>query len=121
MMNETRKGVVDEIHVESRHCMGTFAVLLRYRLVNSVLKTVNMPSEWRRSILVPAVKGKGDIYKNVKKYRGLKLLSHTFQLWERVMNKRLRESTIRSLHMDSCLDAETRRIPYVDCNKQLKV
>ena len=41
-----------------------------------------MPDEWRRSVLVPLYKGKGDI-KECGNYRGIKLMSHTMKLWER--------------------------------------
>ena len=40
-----------------------------------------MPDEWRRSILVPIYKNKGDI-ESCNNYRGIKLMSHTMKLWE---------------------------------------
>jgi len=48
-----------------------------------------MPEEWRRSILVPIYKNKGDI-QSCTNYRGIKLMSHTMKLWERVIEHRLR-------------------------------
>ncbi|CAM2099752.1 unnamed protein product [Caretta caretta] len=42
-----------------------------------------------KSILVLTYKGKGDV-DNCANYRGIKLMSHTMKLWERVINKRLR-------------------------------
>ena len=72
-------------------CLG---VQLLCRLLNNVLKTENMPSEWKRSILVPMFTRKGD--KKCNNHRGIKLLSNTFKLWERVTNKRLTECT--SIH-----------------------
>jgi uncharacterized Zn finger protein len=54
-----------------------------------------MPDEWRRSILVPIFKNKGDI-QNCTNYRGIKLMSHTMNLWERVIEHRLRKLTIVS-------------------------
>ena len=49
-----------------------------------------MPDEWRRSMLVPLYKGKGDI-KESGNYRGIKLMSHSMKLWERVIEARKRK------------------------------
>ena len=49
-----------------------------------------MPDEWRRSVLVPLYKGKGDI-KECGNYRGIKLMSHSMKLWERVILARIRK------------------------------
>ena len=51
-----------------------------------------MPREWRESWVVPLYKGKGDA-QECKNYRGIKLLSHTMKLWERVVEGRLRRQT----------------------------
>ena len=49
-----------------------------------------MPDEWRRSILVPLYKGKGDI-KECENYRGIKLMNCTMKLWERIIEARIRK------------------------------
>jgi hypothetical protein len=49
-----------------------------------------MPNEWRKSTLVPLYKNKGDI-QDCTNYRGIKLVSHTMKLWERVIESRLRK------------------------------
>ena len=49
-----------------------------------------MPDEWRKSTLIPLYKNKGDI-QDCSNYRGIKLISHTMKLWERVIEHRLRE------------------------------
>ncbi|KAK3525760.1 hypothetical protein QTP70_007516 [Hemibagrus guttatus] len=49
-----------------------------------------MPEEWRRSVLVPIFKNKGDV-QSCSNYRGIKLMSHTVKLWERVVEARLRK------------------------------
>ena len=54
--------------------------------------TNRMPDEWRKSILVPIYKNKGDI-QSCSNYRGIKLTSHTMKLWERVIEYRLRLKT----------------------------
>ena len=51
-----------------------------------------MPNEWRKSILVPIYKNKGDI-KSCTNYMGIKLMCHTMKLWERVIEQRLRHET----------------------------
>jgi hypothetical protein len=45
-----------------------------------------MPDEWK-STLVPIVKNKGDI-QSCTNYLGIKLMSHTMKLWERVIEHR---------------------------------
>jgi hypothetical protein len=51
-----------------------------------------MPDEWRRSTLVPIFKNKRDI-QSCTNYRGIKLMSHTMKLCERVIEHRLRGMT----------------------------
>ena len=48
-----------------------------------------MPDEWRDSVLIPIFKNKGDV-RRCSNYRGIKLISHTMKLWERIVEKRLR-------------------------------
>ena len=52
-----------------------------------------MPEEWRVSTLIPLFKNKGDA-QVCGNYRGIKLLSHTMKLWERVIEKRIRRETV---------------------------
>jgi hypothetical protein len=59
------------------------------RLFNNLLKGKEMPKEWRKSVLVPVYKNKGDA-QNCNNYRGIKLISHTMKLWEKVVEQRLR-------------------------------
>ncbi|KAK3543895.1 hypothetical protein QTP70_030268, partial [Hemibagrus guttatus] len=59
-------------------------------LFNRVLESERMPEEWRRSVLVPIFKIKGDV-QSCSNYRGIKLMSHTMKLWERVVEARLRK------------------------------
>ena len=48
-----------------------------------------MPEEWRDSILIPIFKNKGDV-QSCSNYRGIKLISHSMKIWERVVERRLR-------------------------------
>ena len=49
-----------------------------------------MPEEWRRSVLIPIYKNKGDqqCYGN---YREIKLMSYTMKVWEKIIEARLRD------------------------------
>ena len=49
-----------------------------------------MSDEWRRNVVVPIYKNKGDI-QNYTNYCEIKLMSHTMKLWERVMEQRLKQ------------------------------
>jgi hypothetical protein len=51
-----------------------------------------MPDEWRWSILVPNFKNKGDV-QSCTNYWGIKLMSHTMKLWERIIEHSLRGVT----------------------------
>ncbi|KAK3566616.1 hypothetical protein QTP86_001541 [Hemibagrus guttatus] len=79
----------DDIPVEVWKCLGEAAVEFLTSLFNRVLESERMPEEWR-SVLVPIFKNKGDM-QTCSNYRGIKLMSHTMKLWERVMDARLRK------------------------------
>ncbi|KAK3546787.1 hypothetical protein QTP86_001620 [Hemibagrus guttatus] len=80
----------DDIPVEVWKCLGEAAVEFLSSLFNRVLESEKMPEEWRRSVLVPSFKNKGDV-QSCSNYRGIKLMSHAMKLWERVVEARLRK------------------------------
>ncbi|KAK3565046.1 hypothetical protein QTP86_032470 [Hemibagrus guttatus] len=80
----------DDIPVEVWKCLGEAAVEFLTSLFNRVLESERMPGEWRRSVLVPIFKNKGDV-QSCSNYRGIKLMSHTMKVWERVVEARLRK------------------------------
>ncbi|KAK3572128.1 hypothetical protein QTP86_022206 [Hemibagrus guttatus] len=80
----------DDIPVEVWKCLGEAAVECLASLFNRVLESERMPEEWRRSVLVPIFKNKGDV-QSCSNYRGIKLMSHTMKVWERVVEARLRK------------------------------
>ena len=43
-------------------------------------------------MVVPIFKEKGDI-QDCWNYRGIKMISHTIEIWERILDRRLREET----------------------------
>jgi exonuclease III len=79
----------DDIPVEVWKCLGEVAIEYLTGLFNRILDGEKMPEEWRRSVLVPIFKNKGDV-QSCENYRGIKLMSHTMKLWERVVESRLR-------------------------------
>ena len=74
--------------MEAFKAIGNEGVRILCRVFNKI--SGRMPEEWRKSILVPIYKGKGDP-QECKNHRGIKLLPHVLKLWERVMDARLRE------------------------------
>ncbi|KAK3548746.1 hypothetical protein QTP70_018779, partial [Hemibagrus guttatus] len=78
----------DDIPVEVWKCLGEAAVKFLTSLFNRVLESERMPEELRRS--VPIFKNKGDV-QSCSNYRGIKLMSHTMKVWERVVEARLRK------------------------------
>ncbi|KAD4889082.1 hypothetical protein E3N88_21155 [Mikania micrantha] len=82
----------DNIPIEAWKCLEDEGVTWLTALFNKILKTGKMPDQWRSSILVPLYKKKGDAQR-CENYRGIKLLSHTMKLWERVIETRLRRET----------------------------
>ncbi|KAM1225087.1 hypothetical protein ACFX2G_044844 [Malus domestica] len=88
-----RKAVgLDDIPIEVWKVLGETGITWLTDLFNRILKTKKMPNEWRTSTLVPIYKNKGDV-QNCMNYRGIKLMSHTMKLWERVIEHRLRQET----------------------------
>nr|CBL94163.1 putative RNA-directed DNA polymerase (Reverse transcriptase) [Malus domestica] len=82
----------DDIPIEVWKVLGETGITWLIDLFNRILKTKKMPNEWRTSPLVPIYKNKGDV-QNCMNYRGIKLMSHTMKLWERVIEHRLRQET----------------------------
>ena len=80
----------DDIPVEVWIALKNKGVKFLVNFFNRLLQGEKMPDEWRRSVLVPLYKGKGDI-KECGNYRGIKLMSHSIKLWERVIEARIRK------------------------------
>ena len=61
--------------------------------VEVVKEEVNCVSreEWRRSVLIPIYKNKGDA-QCCGKYKEIKIMNHTIKVWERIIEFRLRDS-----------------------------
>ncbi|XP_071739282.1 uncharacterized protein [Rutidosis leptorrhynchoides] len=82
----------DQIPIEAWRCLGDDGVRWLTCLFNKTLRSSKMPMEWRVSETIPIYKNKGDA-QSCSNYRGIKLLSHTMKLWERVIETRMRSET----------------------------
>ena len=107
-----KKGKVagsDELPVEVWKCMGKMGIEFLTRLFNRLLMGERMPEEWRRSVLIPIYKNKGDA-QCCENYRGIKLMSHTMKAWERIIEARLR-NRMEISNMDLCQEREPPMMP----------
>jgi hypothetical protein len=59
-------------------------------LCNAIWREGKMPLDWRRGVVIPVYKGKGDPLE-CGSYRPIKLLEHSMKVMERVLERRLRE------------------------------
>ena len=69
----------NDIPVEVWIALGNKGMEFLVNFINRLLQGEKMPDEWRRSVLVPLYKGKGDI-KECGNYRRIKLMSHSLKL-----------------------------------------
>jgi hypothetical protein len=79
----------DGIPAEAWKATGQRGLQWLTSLLNAIATNSGIPNAWRRSVLVPLYKNKGDV-QACTNYRGIKLLAHTFKIWERVINDRIR-------------------------------
>ena len=68
----------DELPEEVGKCMGKMEIKFLTKLINRLLVGERMPEEWRRSVLIPIYKNKGDA-QCCGNDRGIKL-SHTMKV-----------------------------------------
>nr|XP_009769880.1 PREDICTED: uncharacterized protein LOC104220675 [Nicotiana sylvestris] len=82
---------LDEIPVEFWRYVGKACLEWLTELFNIIFKMKRMPDEWRWSTMMPLYKNKGDI-QNCNNYTGIKLLSQTIKVWERVVEGKVRRA-----------------------------
>lgn len=85
----------DGIPVEAWKCLGDDGIDILWDLMRRVMCEEKIPNEWRKSVMVPIFKGKGDV-QECGNYRGIKLMSHTLKIWERIVENRIREESMVS-------------------------
>ena len=79
----------DNLHVEVWKSLGRTGVNFLKEALNKSTDEEKIPDIWRKSILIPIYKNKGDIL-NCGNYRGIKLMCHSMKLYKRVHENRLR-------------------------------
>jgi hypothetical protein len=82
----------DGIPIKVWRSFGDVAIVWLTKLFNLIFRSNKMPDKWRRGILVSIFKNKGDV-QSCTNYWGIKLMSHTMKLWERIIEHRLRGVT----------------------------
>ena len=78
-----------ELCAEMVSARGEVGISVVMELCQHALDRKGMPDEWRKSVLVPIFKGKGDV-RNCNTYRGVKLLERAMKIVERVRERRIR-------------------------------
>ena len=61
-------------------------------LMKGICEQEKIPTEWRDSVIIPIYKENGDI-QDCGNYRWKKLMSHPMKIWERIIDRKLREET----------------------------
>ena len=82
----------DELPVEAWKSLGKVGVDKVTVLMEKIWREETMPEEWRGSVITPVYKEKGNI-QDCGNYRGIKLMSHTMKIWEKIIDQRMREET----------------------------
>ena len=85
----------DGIPVEAWKALEEEGVDILWMLMKKIMDSETIPEIWRESLLIPIFKEKGDI-QCCENYRGIKLMSHTLKLFERIMDGRLRQQVFIS-------------------------
>ena len=114
-LNKMKKGKKcgpDGIPTEALKHLGDWGVRNLTKIFNAILQSGKMPDEWRESTITPIYKDKGD-HVNCSNYRGIKLLSPTVKLWERVIDQRLRDIASISDGQFGFKSGSEPRMPYL--------
>ena len=80
----------DGIPVEAWKALDEEGIDILWLLMKKIMDSEKIPEIWRESLLIPIFKEKGDI-QCCENYRGIKLMSHTLKVFERIMDGRLRQ------------------------------
>ncbi|XP_056697651.1 uncharacterized protein [Spinacia oleracea] len=92
----------DGIPIEVWRCLGERGIVWLTTLFNKIWGSKRMPVEWRKSTIIPLYKNKGDV-QDCANYRGIKLMSNTMKLWERIIEQRLRRTVKISENQFGCM------------------
>ena len=81
----------DELPIEAIQIILEYKPECIVEAFNNIIRTNNMPNDWRKSRMVPIFKGMGDVLE-CNTYRGIKLMSYAMKLWERISEARQRDN-----------------------------
>lgn len=90
-MKSGKAAGVSGIVAEMLKASGEAGLDLFTELFNDIVKEEKVPSDWEMSTIINCFKGKGDAVERGN-FRGLKLLEHLMKVFERVMEKYIRET-----------------------------
>ncbi|KAI8511727.1 hypothetical protein Bbelb_108270 [Branchiostoma belcheri] len=91
----------DMIPIETIKAGGDTLKLMILNLLNHAWETGSVPEEWNQSVICPIYKNKGDP-QDCKNYRGISLMSHVGKLYERILERRLRNRVESQLDESQC-------------------
>ncbi|XP_068240164.1 uncharacterized protein [Palaemon carinicauda] len=91
-MKNSKAAGLDNIPVEVWESLGEEGIDILWDLMQKIFNQEKMPEKGRGSLIIPIYKGKGDI-QECGNYKGIKLISHTMKIWEKIIEKRLRDET----------------------------
>ena len=83
-------GGISEVVDEMLKASGEKGLQRLCEMFNVMMKTVKIPEDFTRSVLCPLYKGKGDPL-SCGSYRGIKLLEHSMKIYERIIERRIRD------------------------------
>ena len=78
-MEKSKAVEPDDLPEEVWKCVGEMDIKFLTRLFNKLLLSERIPEEWRRSVLIPIHKNKGDA-QCYGSHRGIKLMRHTIRI-----------------------------------------
>jgi hypothetical protein len=78
-MKEGKTMGPNRIPIEVWRTLKDITIVWLTKLFNIIFRSNKIPDEWRRIILVPIFKNKGDV-QNCTNYWGIKLMSHIMKL-----------------------------------------
>ena len=90
-MKDGKAAGVSGIVAEMLKASGEAGLELFIELFNNIVKEEKVPSDWEMSVIINCFKRKGDAVERGN-FRGLKLLDHLMKVFERVVEKYIREA-----------------------------
>ena len=89
-MKSNKAPGVSEVSIDMLKAGGKECLIWMSDLLKAVWDKEKIPGDWRKSLIVPIFKKKGDILE-CGNYRGIKLLEHGLKILERILDKRIRK------------------------------